>query len=164
MKLFTVILSLFFFVTSCSSSDDPIPIPVPTPVIVTFNAILNGDAEVPKTITTAKGTATLLYNKTNKTFSLSVTYSGVTATDAHIHSGAIGIDGGIVFPLTGLPSPINFTSPTLTIAQETELLSNLYYVNIHSADFSGGEIRGQLITSNPAGSGGGSGGSGYGKP
>lgn len=133
----------------------------PTPIIVTFNATLNGSNEVPpNTTTSAYGTAVLYFNKTTKILTLTVTYTGLTVTDAHIHKGAVGVDGPIVFPISDLISPMNYTSVALTASQEADLLANLYYVNLHSAAFPGGEIRGQLITTNPGGSGGGGGGGG----
>jgi hypothetical protein len=49
----------------------------------------------------------------------------------------------------------------LTAAQEADLLANNYYVNLHTDAFPAGEIRGQLITANPSGTGGGGGGGGY---
>ena len=75
-----------------------------------------------------------------------VNYSGVTATNSHIHKGAAGVSGGVVFGFTSpITSPVNYTSVALDAAQEADLNANLYYVNIHSAAFPGGEIRGQLI-------------------
>jgi hypothetical protein len=155
---FLAISFVFFIIISCSNNNDDNS----SPVIVSFDATLNGASEVPPNSTTmATGTATLSYNKTTKIFTLYVTYSGLTPTDGHVHIGAVGVDGPVVFPLTSLTSPISFTSPALTAAQETDLLSNLYYVNLHTTAFPGGEIRGQLITNNPAGTGGGGGGGGY---
>lgn len=160
LVLFSVILCAFFGVISCSNDDDD-PAPVPTPVIVSFTATLNGTSEVPPNTSTATGTATLSYNKTTKVFTLNATYTGITLTDAHVHVGAVGVDGPVVFPLTSITSPISYTSPALTAAQEADLLGNLYYLNLHTAAFTGGEIRGQLITANPGGGGGGGGGGGY---
>lgn len=159
MKYSIRFLAIFIILSglvSCDDDDDP----APTPVIVTFNATLNGAKEVPSNNSTATGTAVLYYNKTTKVMSLTVTYSGLTVTDAHIHIGAVTVDGPIVFPLTASTSPITYTSPALTAAQQADLLANLYYVNLHSTAFPGGEIRGQLITTNPGGSGGGGGGGG----
>jgi hypothetical protein len=117
-----------------------------TDEIVTFLATLNGASEVPATNSTATGSATLTYNKTTKIFNVVVNYSGVTATASHIHKGATTESGGVIFGFNSpLTSPINYTSPALDATQETDLLANLYYVNIHSAQFPGGEIRGQLI-------------------
>jgi hypothetical protein len=162
MKTLLGFLAISFFVlstNSCSNSDDD-SAPAPTPVIVSFNATLNGANEVPPNASTATGTATLSYNKTSKILTLNVTYSGITPNDGHIHVGAVGVDGPVVFHLPSLTSPISFTSTALTTAQEADLLANNYYVNLHTEAFPGGEIRGQLITTNPGGSGGGGGGGG----
>ncbi|TDE50156.1 CHRD domain-containing protein [Flavobacterium sp. GT3P67] len=148
LAVFIILLGL----VSCDGDD-----PAPTPVIVTFNATLKGTNEVPTNNSTATGTAVLYYNKTTKAMSLTVTYSGLTVTDSHIHVGAVTVDGPVVFPLTTSISPITYTSPALSASQQADLLANLYYVNLHSAAFTGGEIRGQLITTNPGGSGGGGG-------
>jgi hypothetical protein len=158
---FSAILLLFFIGVSCSNNDDDNPTPPPTPVIVTFNATLNGGNEVPANASTATGTATGSYNKTTKILSVNVTYSGITPSMGHIHVGAAGVSGPVVFGFTDLMSPISYTSPALTAAQETELLANNYYVNLHTTAFPGGEIRGQLVTANPGGGGGGGGGGGY---
>lgn len=134
-------ISLFFLGTvSCSNDDDAAPDPN-----VTFTATMSGASEVPPNASTATGTATLLFNTTTKIFTFSATYSGVTAIGAHIHKAEAGTIGDVVFPLDPIASPINFTSTALDAAQETDLNADLYYINIHSADFPGGEIRGQLI-------------------
>jgi hypothetical protein len=36
-------------------------------------------------------------------------------------------------------------SATLTETQESQLLSELWYINVHSTNFPGGEIRGQVL-------------------
>jgi hypothetical protein len=65
----------------------------------------------------------------------------------HIHKGPAGTPGGVLFGLGVAPfsSPVNFASQALTVGQEDSLLNNLYYLNIHSAAFPGGEIRGQIM-------------------
>lgn len=158
---FSAILLLLFIGGSCSNSDDNDDYIPPTPIIVTFNATLNGASEVPANTSTATGTATGSYNKTTKVLTVNVTYTGITPTMGHIHVGAVGVNGPVVFPFTNLMSPISYTSPALDATQEADLLANNYYVNLHTSAFSGGEIRGQLTTANPGGSGGGGGGSGY---
>ena len=151
-----IITSVFL---SCSNDDSS---PAPAHIIVTFNADLDGPSEVPpNTTTTAFGSAILTFDKTTKILTLQVTYTGLTVTEAHIHKGAVGVDGSVVFPISDISSPMNYTSPPLSSSQEADLLANLYYVNLHSTAFPGGEIRGQLITTNPEGSGsGGTGGGG----
>ena len=122
---------------SCKKSEDP---------NVIFKATLNGDSETPSNASTATGSATLTYNKDTKIFTIVVTFSGITATSAHIHKGAVGVPGGVVFGFTPpITSPINYTSVALDETQEADLYANLYYVNIHSDAYQAGEIRGQLI-------------------
>jgi hypothetical protein len=112
----------------------------------TFKAVINGASETPPNASTATGTATLTYNTDTKIFTIVVNFTGITATISHIHKGDVGVAGNVVFGFTPpITSPINYTSPVLDSGQESDLNSNLYYVNIHSAAFPAGEIRGQLI-------------------
>lgn len=110
------------------------------------NATLSGANEVPAVTTTAKGTASGNYNKTSKLLFLNVTYDGITPTAWHIHNGASGVAGPVVFGLgTAFSTPFTYTTPlALVTDQETNLLAGNNYVNIHSAKNPGGEIRGQL--------------------
>ena len=113
---------------------------------VKYLATINGVSEVPVNASAATGTATLTYNKDTKIFSIVVNFSGVTATGAHIHKGAVGVSGPVIFGFTApITSPINYTSVALDDTQQADLEANMLYVNIHSAAFPGGEIRGQLI-------------------
>jgi hypothetical protein len=77
------------------------------------------------------------------------------ATVMHIHqasSSAFTASGGAVInlhTLAGFSSSasnggLNSTL-TLTAAQETSLLSGLYYINVHTSVNPGGEIRGNLV-------------------
>jgi hypothetical protein len=56
-----------------------------------------------------------------------------------------GIAGDPVFPLS-TNNPITGTI-TLNQQQAADLISGQYYVNIHSAKFTQGEIRGQIVQS-----------------
>lgn len=113
---------------------------------VIFKATLNGASETPPNNSKGSGTATLTYNTQTKTFNIVVTYSGVTATGAHIHKGAKGASGDVVFPFPmPVTSPIKYTSAPLDAQQQADLYAGLYYINIHSNAFPAGEIRGQLI-------------------
>ena len=142
---------------SCSTSDT-----MPTTTTTTFLATINGASEVPVNSSMAAGTASFTYNTTTYILTGTVTFSGITATGAHIHKGAAGVSGDVIFPLGSAPvtSPISFTSVALNATQRADLMANLYYVNIHSTAFPGGEIRGQLIKKVGTG-GGGTGGGGY---
>ncbi|MBP6022948.1 CHRD domain-containing protein [Ferruginibacter sp.] len=136
-----VVVSALLIGNSCKKSSDTPVVPNPN---ISFSATINGASEVPANASTATGSATGTFNTTTKVFTLTVTYTGVTASASHIHKAAAGASGGVVFGFTPFTSPINF-SATLDATQEADLMANLYYVNIHSAAFGAGEIRGQLI-------------------
>jgi Cu/Zn superoxide dismutase len=141
MKLlvqFSTILFLVFSMVSCDKDDDTI-------ANSTFKATLNGTSEVPSNASSATGTATLTYNPNTKVFTIGVTHNLAAATAGHIHKAAAGSNGDVVFPFTSITSPINFTSVPLSASQEADLNAGLMYVNLHTASFPGGEIRGQLI-------------------
>jgi hypothetical protein len=135
-----VIISTGMF--SCKKDD---PAPAPADPNVTYKATLSGGSEVPSNASAFTGTATLVFNTSTKIFTLSVTHTVATPTNGHIHKGAVGTSGGVIFPFSSFTSPIAYTSAALDANQEADLGANLYYVNIHTAAFPGGEIRGQLI-------------------
>ncbi|WPR70592.1 CHRD domain-containing protein [Flavobacterium sp. NG2] len=140
LKLVFLLLVLVSF-SSCDKDDDDNK----TNNMITFKAVLNGASEVPANSSTATGTAVLTFDNVTKIFTVNVIYTGLTVTNAHIHKGAVGVSGSPVFGFSTFISPINYTSVALTTEQEADLKANLYYVNLHSSAYSGGEIRGQLI-------------------
>ena len=138
---FVILASAIILVSSCKKSDDPVPVD-PN---VTFKATLSGASESTPNTSTATGTATVTFNTTTKILTAAVTYSGLTSNSGHIHKGAVGVSGGVIFGFSPFASPISYTSVALDATQEADLNANLYYVNIHSVAFPAGEIRGQLI-------------------
>ena len=115
---------------------------------VNFKADLSGASEVPPVTTAGKGTATAALDTATKTLTWTVTYSGLSgpATAGHIHGPAApGANAGVLVPFSGnLASPIK-GSATLTDAQVSDLEAGRTYINLHTADNKGGEIRGQLV-------------------
>jgi hypothetical protein len=115
---------------------------------INFKADLSGASEVPPVTSAGKGTATASLDTATKTLNWTVTYSGLSgpATAGHIHGPAApGANAGVLVPFTGgLVSPIK-GSATLTDAQISDLEAGRTYVNLHTADNKGGEIRGQLV-------------------
>jgi L,D-peptidoglycan transpeptidase YkuD (ErfK/YbiS/YcfS/YnhG family) len=142
IQLLTVSAITIGLLSSCSKDDS-------NPAVntdITYKATLSGAAEVPANASAATGTATATLNTTTKILTVTVNYSGVTATAAHIHKAAVGVSGSVVFPFSGtLATPLTLTTVALDLTQEADLNTNLYYVNIHSAAYANGEIRGQLI-------------------
>lgn len=139
-KLLAVAIVLSTMI-SCSKKDNPAP---PNTKII-FKANMNGPQEGASNTSLATGQATLTYDSVTKIFSISVTHNITSPTNGHIHKGAVGVAGPVVFPFSSFTSPISYTSPVLDATQEADLKAGLYYVNIHTATYPGGEIRGQLI-------------------
>ena len=115
IRLFAV-LTLLSGISSCDNDEDTPPDPN-----VVFKATLNGAQEVPAVPTTATGDATLTFNTITKVFTLTVTHTIATPTNGHIHKGAVGVSGGVIFPFASFTSPISYTSPALDATQEADL-------------------------------------------
>jgi hypothetical protein len=111
---------------------------------------LSGDAEVPPVKTMAQGNADITVNK-DMTVSGKVMTSGVVGTMAHIHNGKAGSNGPVIVTLTK-SGDNGWTVPAGSKLSETEFkafMADELYVNVHSAENKGGEIRGQLMPSKP---------------
>ena len=144
--LFRILTALFLTLSLASCSKDSPTNNYSTPVdpTVAYKVTLSGTNEVPANASTAMGSGILLFNSTTKIFTLSVNHTVVNATMGHIHKGAVGMNGSVVFPFTTFTSPFVYTSAALDAAQEADLAAGLYYINLHSAAFPGGEIRGNI--------------------
>lgn len=141
---FAVLAGMLMF--SCSPKEDETLPPDPNPPIP-YNADLKGSNETPPNQSTATGYANFFLNQYTKVLYGTVHYSGLDPTASHIHLGAPGVAGPVVFASSGPANngEIPFNTAALDSSQIAKLDSGLYYVNVHSAVFPGGEIRGQLI-------------------
>lgn len=118
-----------------------------------FTANLTGAQETPANNSNGTGSATLLLSPDETTARVSLNFSGLTSaqTDAHIHGpGGSGVIAPILFPLPN--GNVSDFEIVLTPTDVSNLKSGLLYVNVHSANFPNGEIRGQFGTSSSAGS------------
>ena len=109
-----------------------------------FTATINGAAETPPNGSLATGFARVRLNEPENKVMYDVTSAGIVATVAHIHTGAPGVMGPPLVTLLGGSGHWCGVSQTLTPAEITTLKANGMYINIHSAAFPAGEIRGQL--------------------
>ena len=113
-----------------------------------FAGQLSAAQEVPINASTATGNGFIAFDPVTKAFTARLALSGIGATAAHIHTGAIGVNGAVLFPLTETASGSGVwaaaAGTTLTDAQIASLTSGGLYFNAHSAAFPGGEIRGQI--------------------
>lgn len=106
---------------------------------------LTGAQEVPPVSTKASGKS-MIKVADDKSVSGTITFSGMSATAAHIHQGAAGANGAVIIPLTKT-SDTGFAVPAnakLSDAQYAAYKGGGLYVNVHSAANPGGEIRAQL--------------------
>jgi len=120
----------------------------------TFTASLSGAQEVPANGSTATGYARVFLDEDAGTISFTVVYNGLSSaqTAAHIHApGVIGENGPPVITFTnpgGTSGTITGTSP-VTPTLIAQLRAHEAYINIHTVNFAGGEIRGQLAPARP---------------
>ena len=123
-------------------------------------ATMNGASEAPTPVATpATGQFEGTLNDTNDNMTFTLTYSGLigTMTQSHIHRGAVGVAGPIVYWLANgnVPSVISgCTDPTplggaCGFTSLTDLVAGNLYVNLHSTFAPGGEIRGQITSAVP---------------
>ncbi|HEX8251274.1 MAG TPA: CHRD domain-containing protein [Pyrinomonadaceae bacterium] len=119
-----------------------------------FSVYVNGRQEVPANNSPGSGTCFVTLNATETQVSVECRYQNLTSNvvGAHIHdNGPVGVSGPIRFNFnytggtTGTIGPLTFAT---TPAQVAELRTNKWYVNIHTANFPNGEIRGQVKRAN----------------
>jgi hypothetical protein len=115
-----------------------------------YVAAIDGAQEAPPSGSTATGIGSFTLDGA-KMLNFNISFSGLlgTETAAHIHGPAgPGVNAGVVFGLPAGSPKVGAVGP-LSPAQEADLNAGLYYVNIHSTMFPGGEIRGQILSSVP---------------
>ena len=116
----------------------------------TFYAYLSSAQEVPTNASTGTGYARIVVNESALTVSWTVVFNGLSGnqTGSHIHApAAIGANTGVAinFPAIGGTSGTITGNGTITATQIAQIRVHQGYVNIHSAAFTGGEIRGQVL-------------------
>ncbi len=106
---------------------------------------LSGGQEVPPVKSLATGTSTIMV-KDDKSVSGTIKTLGIKGTVAHIHQGATGMNGPHIVDLTMLSDDEWGIPPgtRLTDEQFQSLKDGNLYINVHSAEHKGGEIRAQL--------------------
>ncbi|MDG0854327.1 CHRD domain-containing protein [Roseateles puraquae] len=111
-------------------------------------AFASGMQEVPSTTSSATGKGVFVYDPVTRGLTGNFTVSDVTATAAHLHTGAVGVNGAVSVPLTESTAGSGIWAvPANTVLDATKaqaFLTGGMYANAHSATFTGGEIRGQV--------------------
>ncbi|CAN5700529.1 hypothetical protein BH20ACI3_BH20ACI3_28230 [soil metagenome] len=119
-----------------------------------YTANLTGGQEVPPVASPGIGTAFGTYDNVTNILTLDVSFSGLVSptTAAHFHCCTPpGANAGVVIGFTGFPTSVTsggfsntYNISGLTATQRDGLLNGLWYINIHSVQFPGGEIRAQI--------------------
>lgn len=123
------------------------------PAETTTVDLTGGNVNPPHT-SPASGTASFTYRAPLRELSYDVTVDvtePMTITNAHIHSGTVGVNGGVLYPTFPFTESIYVTDTlswdgVVIIAEEYEdqLLAGDTYFNIHSTAHSAGELRAQV--------------------
>ena len=109
----------------------------------TFSADLNGAQEVPPVDSPWSGSCCGVLNEDGTELVVSCVHNVPDVVAAHIHLAPAGTNGPIVCGFPDPNSPIQFVCPVDAAFLEALQRGNAY-VNVHSANNLGGEIRGQL--------------------
>lgn len=108
-----------------------------------FSAELDGDQEVPAVDTEATGSGSFELMEDGLHYTIEVEGLSGPVTAAHFHAGEEGVAGDVVQPIT-------FTNDraegvwALSDEQREDLEDGMFYVNVHTAEYPNGEIRGQV--------------------
>lgn len=123
--------------------------PTARAAVYSLGGNIDSTQEVPANASTGSGAILGFYDDVSNELSWDISFSGLSgpATGMHFHGAADpGVNAGVrvnIGSISGLGSP-SVGSTTITGDQGAELLGGLWYVNIHTATFPGGEIRGQV--------------------
>jgi CHRD domain len=141
----SLVLLAIVFLAGCGDDDDDGAV-IPVRAVITKFASLDNTQETPPTNSTAKGSGILAVDTATRKASGFVVSTGVPGTAAHIHSAARGQSSPPIVTLVGGPDNIWVVPDNTTLSAEnvTDFRNGNLYYNIHSTEFSEGEIRGQI--------------------
>ena len=116
---------------------------------LSFTVRLTGAQQVPAVHTTGAGTAKLTYDPATRVVTWRISFSHLSSavTMAHLHDAPAGRNGPAALWLThqgrAVTNPITGRA-TLSPAVAKEFLAGDLYINLHTKDHPGGELRGQI--------------------
>jgi hypothetical protein len=134
IAVLTTIVSLFVVAAGSMAASKTITVP------------LTGKQESPAGSPTGKGSAKITLNDTKGQVCFKLSWSGIGNPSAsHIHKGAKGKAGAVVIPLfSGTPKKSGCVSASKSLVAAIIKTPGSYYVNVHTAKYPGGALRGQL--------------------
>jgi hypothetical protein len=124
-----------------------------------FTVQMDGTQTTPPANTQASGSCIGTLNTDETEFTFTCTHDVQQVTDGHVHAGASGVSGSVVFTFSGEgASGVEETwsssdaDEPLTAILVQDLKAGNLYVNIHSEIFTVEEIRGQILSDDQDGS------------
>lgn len=116
--------------------------------VVNWSASLSPDNEVPPAASPgANGSAAGTVDTATGLLTWDLSWSGLTGptTAAHFHLGPVGVNGPVKLEIFIVPSTSPSSGSGMMAASDIRaLLAGDVYINVHTEDFPGGEIRGQI--------------------
>ena len=93
------------------------------------------------------GTASITLDTDTNQFTWDISWSDLSSapTMMHFHGPALPNQNTGVQVDTGVDGPPDVGNTNLNAGQVADLLAGLWYLNLHTDDFDGGEIRGQVV-------------------
>jgi hypothetical protein len=112
---------------------------------VDLYATMNGKNEVPKGDPKATGKAEIKLNSATGRVCWEFTLKGVSGPSAaHIHKGRAGTAGAVVVPFGTTYKRQGCTTAAKALVKAILAAPGGYYVNVHTAKYPAGSVRGQL--------------------
>ena len=119
----------------------------PTAMHPEVGAKLSGKQEVPKGAPAGHGIVNVTLDAKKGTVCWH--FEGIAGIGkpaaAHIHKAPLGKNGAVVVPFGEAYKAKGCTSAPKATIEAIEAHPNSYYVNVHTAKYAGGAIRGQLV-------------------
>ncbi len=113
-----------------------------------FTGLAQGLQEVPPVSSPGAGVPVVLLDRITRMVYVTAGFTDLTSNiiAAHLHHGAVGVNGPVVVPLqiSGTTSGTVTGTATVRATFADSMINGLTYFNIHTTNFGGGEIRAQL--------------------
>lgn len=122
--------------------------------------VMSGAQETPASSSTAIGNMDVFYTKDTRTLTYSFSWSGLSGAVTAMHVHGLAPTGYAAAPVQTLSTSgiikCNASSTTACgsysgtmqvdgfVVKEEDVINGMYYINIHTAAYPGGEIRGQI--------------------
>lgn len=134
---------MVLFLTACGGTRDDVPL--------AFTSLLNGRQVVPSTLSSNLASGLLTYDPETHILTATVIATGIPATAVQLHEGNASANGPLVLSLFGESgTPVWSARVTLTDAQLRTLEDERFYLEVQTAAFPTGELRGQVLWEFPS--------------